>query len=123
VSADKKILYAVDQSDSRVAERHADFVFWCPGCGEAHGVWTRKKNSVDAVWSFNGDMEKPTFEPSLLIRGTRKITDEEHAKIMAGVKVTIADYVCHSFVRNGRIQYLSDCTHSFAGQTIPMEAF
>jgi hypothetical protein len=25
--------------------------------------------------------------------------------------------VCHSFVTDGRIQYLSDCTHAMAGQT------
>ena len=28
--------------------------------------------------------------------------------------------VCHSFVRAGQIEFLGDCTHEFAGQTVPM---
>ena len=28
--------------------------------------------------------------------------------------------VCHSFVTNGRIQYLGDCTHKLAGQTVDL---
>jgi hypothetical protein len=31
--------------------------------------------------------------------------------------------VCHSFVREGQIQFLGDCTHAFAGQTVPMIPF
>ncbi len=26
--------------------------------------------------------------------------------------------ICHSFVTDGRIQFLSDCTHPLAGQTV-----
>jgi hypothetical protein len=29
--------------------------------------------------------------------------------------------VCHSFIRNGKIEYLSECTHELAGQTVDME--
>jgi hypothetical protein len=28
--------------------------------------------------------------------------------------------VCHSFVTDGKIQYLSDCTHAMAGQTVDL---
>jgi hypothetical protein len=28
--------------------------------------------------------------------------------------------VCHSFVTDGRIQFLSDCTHELAGQTVDL---
>ncbi|MCZ4340562.1 hypothetical protein O4H52_03015 [Sphingomonadaceae bacterium G21617-S1] len=31
--------------------------------------------------------------------------------------------VCHSFVRNGQIEFLSDCTHALAGQTVPLPPF
>ena len=27
---------------------------------------------------------------------------------------------CHIFIRDGRIQYLNDCTHALAGQTVDM---
>lgn len=29
-------------------------------------------------------------------------------------------HVCHSFVRDGRIEFLSDCTHALAGQTVEL---
>ena len=28
--------------------------------------------------------------------------------------------VCHTFVTDGRIQFLSDCTHALAGQTVDL---
>jgi len=28
--------------------------------------------------------------------------------------------VCHSFVTDGRIQFLGDCTHNLAGQTVDL---
>jgi hypothetical protein len=28
--------------------------------------------------------------------------------------------VCHSFVTDGRIQFLGDCTHALAGQTVDL---
>jgi len=31
-----------------------------------------------------------------------------------------ADVVCHSFVTDGRIQFLGDCTHTLAGQTVDL---
>jgi hypothetical protein len=123
MSHTKKILYAVKQAERGEPSTHADYLFWCPGCQCAHGVWTTKQNGVGATWSFNGDMDKPTFNPSLLIRFTRDITDAEHLQIMSGVPLNLPKSVCHSFVRDGQIQFLSDCTHHLAGKTVPMEAF
>lgn len=31
--------------------------------------------------------------------------------------------VCHSFVRDGQIQYLGDCTHEYAGKTVDLPDF
>jgi hypothetical protein len=33
------------------------------------------------------------------------------------------NFVCHSFVRNGKIEYLSDCTHNLAGKTVDIPKF
>lgn len=52
-------------------------------------------------WEYNLNPEKPTLEPSILAT--------------AG-----PGWVCHSFVRDGRIQFLGDCTHSLAGQTVDL---
>ena len=119
----KKILRPVQKPERGNPSSHPDFIFFCPGCKCGHGVWTTKKNGLNAVWSFNGDLERPTFDPSLLIEGTRELTDEEHARIMAGEQLNIPQTICHSFVRNGSIEFLPDCTHALAGKTVPMVAF
>lgn len=98
-------------------------MFWCPGCECAHGIWTKdERNPVtNAAWDFNGDRVRPTISPSILVRCKRDITDDEHSRIMAGETIDIPDRICHSFVRDGQIQFLSDCTHSLAGKTVPLE--
>ncbi len=86
-------------------ETGPDYTFECPGCGCYHGVWTSRPNSItNGIWTFNGDINKPTFSPSLLIRFNQ---DGKEC-------------VCHSFVRDGKIQYLGDCTHVFKNQTIEL---
>jgi hypothetical protein len=82
---------------------HPDFMINCPGCECLHGIWT---TNVDGgpVWTFNGNMEKPTFSPSL------KVTYPEKDKTN----------ICHSFIRDGKIQFLNDCTHKMKGQTVEL---
>jgi hypothetical protein len=121
---EKKILRAVEH---RPDDRHCEYTFWCPGCKCGHAVWVEKANSLGARWTFNGDMERPTFEPSLLIRWeewTPPVTAEnfEVWKRQPWEQKRMAK-VCHSFIRDGKIQFLGDCTHSLAGQTVPMEPF
>jgi hypothetical protein len=52
-------------------------------------------------------VNKPTLSPSILARWD---TGPEHTR-----------HVCHSFVRNGRIEFLGDCTHALAGQTVDLK--
>lgn len=79
------------------------YVFQCPGCGYGHNpsviVWQEGGNPV---WTFNGDLDKPTFSPSILV-----FKDDPSMR-------------CHSFVKDGRIQFLSDCFHSLKGQTVDL---
>jgi hypothetical protein len=81
-----------------------DFIFFCPGCKCDHGVWTTQRNRLNAIWSFNGNLERPTFSPSLLI--TLEYGEDGRKEI------------CHSFIRDGQIQFLSDCTHDLKGKTV-----
>ena len=76
--------------------------------------------SGDPHWEWNRDTEKPTLNPSILLKGKRMPTDEEAARIMAGEKVELPDEVCHCFIRNGKIQFLGDCTHELAGKTVDL---
>ena len=90
--------------------------FWCPGCKQAHHVTVHESRG----WSFNGDGDRPTFSPSVMVRGTAPITDDEHRRIMAGENFTPTPRVCHSFLRDGRIQFLGDSTHALSGQTVDL---
>lgn len=76
-----------------------DHIIFCPACQMGH--------FFDARWKFNGDKEKPTFTPSLVV------TYE-----LGGRQVR-----CHSWVRDGMIQYCDDSTHELAGKTVPLERF
>jgi hypothetical protein len=90
-------------------------MIFCPACQQAH--------AVNDSWTFNGDMDKPTFSPSLLVHGHKDISDDEHAKIMRGEHVELIPLICHSFVKDGKIQFLGDCTHEMAGKTVDLEEF
>lgn len=76
----------------------------CPGCGFAHVLNVAAPERPK--WTWNGSLALPTLSPSLLVTWPR-----------VG---TVADGRCHSFVRDGRIQFLSDCTHALAGQTVDL---
>lgn len=112
-------------SDAAVIIRAEDgeLMFWCPGCGCCHGVWTAEfpHPISTAKWQFDGDFVRPTISPSILVRRQRDLTDDEVSRIMGGEKLDIPTTVCHSYVRDGKIQFLADCTHSLAGKTVPLE--
>jgi hypothetical protein len=94
-------------------------MFWCPGCEEYHGP--RVESALGrGVWTWNGDRVRPTFQPSILVRGTKRLTDAEHARIMRGEAFEPVSTVCHSFVTDGRIQFLGDCTHALVGETVDL---
>ncbi|RDS92593.1 DUF6527 family protein [Pseudomonas fluorescens] len=76
--------------------------FSCPGCDIAHGV--SHGNGPGPRWGWNGNVEAPTFTPSILVR----------------YNWSDGPRVCHSFVTGGRIQFLDDCTHYLAGQTVDL---
>lgn len=94
-------------------------MFRCPGCGEGHGVKTGPSG-----WVFNGDGDRPTFSPSVLVTGVQRLTGEQLAAYRRGEPLPApVPVVCHSFVTDGHIQFLSDCTHALAGQTVELPDF
>lgn len=97
-------------------------MFYCPGCKSHHGPRV-EGSSPGPLWGWNGSLDLPTFTPSILVRGTVPVTDDEVSRIMNGEKVEPKPFVCHSFVTDGMIQYLADSTHEFAGKTIEIPDF
>jgi hypothetical protein len=107
------------------------FIWWCPGCKQTHGINVRTTDERSGPnWSWNNDPEKPSFSPSILVRGTRQdLTDEEEVQFDKDAETLTRDQLmdhpvysfrCHSFVENGHIRFLNDCTHELANQTVPI---
>lgn len=81
-------------------------MFQCPGCERPHAVAVGA--GPGPRWGWDESVDAPTFTPSVLV--TYDGAD-------AG-KGGAPQAVCHSFVTAGRIQFLGDCTHALAGQTV-----
>lgn len=88
-------LFRVHEYEYR-GKTHIHYWFWCPGCEEGH--------AFDERWQFDGNFDCPTFSPSLLVETPLR----SHTKR------------CHSFVRAGKMEFLADCTHAKAGQTVAL---
>ena len=103
----------------RVADTEKEiWTLFCPGCEERHQIWV-------PPWTFNGDKDRPTFRASLKVTYV-KILPEGEAMIERGEyppkgqSFPRKDMVCHSMITDGNIQFLPDCTHALAGQTVPL---
>lgn len=84
---------------SKRAVRISDRIrFWCLGCDSVHEVTVEGAHR----WEWNGSMDDVTVSPSVLVTKPR-VLDR-----------------CHSYVRDGSIQYLDDCTHEMRGQTVAL---
>lgn len=79
---------------------HYSWVFHCPACGFAH--------QCDNRWTFNGNVERPTFRASVLVHAVGNPDVGYHRPR------------CHSYVTDGKIKYLGDCTHAMAGKTVDL---
>ena len=97
-----------------------NIAFWCPGCDQAHGVAVGTPFRNGAKWSFNGNFERPTVNPSLHIKKGHYADGTPAADCWLCKRGSTACGICHSFVTDGQIQFLVDCTHTLAGQTVPV---
>lgn len=112
--------------------------FHCPGCNDLHqvrvntppaGFELREPTPPHPYWSWNGNLERPTFNPSVLVRtGHYCHTPPVPGNCACDFQERFPEedpwawpcVVCHSFVRDGRIQFLGDCTHALAGKTVDL---
>lgn len=101
--------------------------FDCPGCGEVHvlPVAPAADGHPRPIWGYNGDPVRPTFTPSVLTRSGHHMDGDKkecwcNYKARTGRKSPFTCGICHSFVTDGQIQFLDDCTHALAGQTVPL---
>lgn len=79
-----------------------DYYHYCSGCNQMHCINTLRRNALNAQWSFNGNMDIPTFNPSIKILGDK------------------ATIICHYFIHSGQIEYCADSAHKLAGQRMEL---
>lgn len=81
-------------------------IFFCTGCKNTHSMRVQiNPQTPHPCWSFNGNHEQPTFKPSILV--TCDFPVEYGGR-----------QICHSFVTDGKIEFLGDCTHALKGKTV-----
>jgi hypothetical protein len=85
-------------------------LFWCPGCQGPHAVGVGDRPNA---WGYNGNPDCPTLTPSVLVTYEGSDAGQDDAPPAR----------CHSFVTDGHIQFLADCSHAMAGQTVPLPPF
>ncbi len=100
-------------------EVHADgaeTLYWqCPGCEYGHSAHVKlgsQSHPATKVWGWNGSVDRCTLTPSYVSWNDEHI-DPEDGFVFAARR-------CHIFIRDGQIEFLSDCTHEFAGKTVPL---
>jgi hypothetical protein len=97
----------------KVIENSTHWHFICPATGDVVSI---PKNDR---WTYNGDSDRPTFEPSInKIEGR---PGQSHAEMYADPHGPASRN--HFFVRDGQIQYLADCTHQLKSTTVQIEDF
>ena len=87
---------------------------YCPGCKHYHFLRIRmpaqptqqeiddQRNNVHGLWTFNGDVEQPTFTASLL------------------VGAAIPGSRCHSQITAGYIIFYADCDHALKNESVEL---
>jgi hypothetical protein len=91
----------------RLNDEHV--AFNCPGCGCGHMI---RISGAHPVWEWNGDLNNPTVSPSI------RISYPANPNALEEFKEWRLERCCHMFVKDGKIQFLNDCTHLLAGLTV-----
>ena len=87
---------------------------WCPGCDEIH--------VIPDSWQFDGNLDFPTFQPSIKITGKQKVMvdGEWMGDWRRDANGKPLDYCCHYFLHAGVLKFCGDCTHHLSNQTVEL---
>lgn len=84
----------MNQVSSKLRRAPGRYFHWCPGCEHMHPL-------PDQGWTFNGDLERPTFSPSF----------KQHLR---------GNAVCHYILTDGVLNFCNDSHHALAGKSVPL---
>jgi len=96
------------QVSSVLRKTQGGFAHWCPGCEEMH--------ILPSTWTFNGNLERPTFHPSFRHFGLQRVFANGNwtGEWRRDSKGNTIPFVCHYQITDGQIKFCSDSTHSMA---------
>jgi hypothetical protein len=105
----------MNQVSSKLRRQERGYAHWCPACKEMHGL--------PDGWKFDGNLENPTFTPSFKHTGVQAVKDSEGkwtGEWVKGPDGKALAWCCHYILTNGILNFCGDCTHEFAGKSIPL---
>lgn len=101
------------QISAKLRRLDVGYGHWCPACMGMHAFFVDRPTSKGHRWRFNGDVNRPTFTPSMNIR-TGKYADPKF------IDTENLSSICHYILTAGRMQFCGDCTHALRGQSIDL---
>ena len=105
----------MNQVSSKLRRAEGAYVHWCPGCREMH--------RLPDSWTFNGDLESPTFTPSFRHSGMQTVNAADGSWTGEWVRDAngkTVPFVCHYILTAGVLNFCADSTHALAGQSIQL---
>lgn len=114
----------MSQINSKLRKIAGGYAHWCPGCGYMHSIITHSDPAFPGpVWTFDGNLESPTFGPSVNRGGVKKIVNER-GEWVGGWELDASGKPlpnrCHYFLRAGQLEFCGDSLHTLAGKTVPL---
>ncbi|BCM95221.1 hypothetical protein [Burkholderia phage FLC6] len=105
--------------------------YWCQGCQTCHQI-TTQGGPPGQNWTWNGDVNKPVFGPSVLTRSghymdSHKPGDDCWCTFNEKHPEDERDFECqqcHTWVgcngaKPGEVYFLGDCSHELKGKILP----
>lgn len=102
------------QASTKLRRAQQGYAHYCPGCFELH--------VIPDSWSFDKNLEVPTFSPSVRITGkqTVVVNGEWTGEWVRGPDGKALDMCCHYILTAGVLNFCDDCTHDLKGKSIPL---
>lgn len=103
------------QASKFLRKTERGYAHWCQACKEMH--------PLPSSWTFNGNVDCPTFSPSFKHEGLKTVKDENGK--WTGEWVLDANgngipEICHYILTDGIVHYCGDCTHDFKNRSVPI---
>jgi|SRR5579862_721653 len=89
---------------------------WCPGCQEMHRL------PFPSGWTFDGNLERPTFTPSFKHWGIQRVfvAGKWTGEWVRDANGNTVQFLCHYILTAGQLNFQNDCTHALVGKSVPL---